>query len=159
MEDAFRQYKLNSKISKYCLCGAIARGVIGSCISRVYHFIGVSIPFHMPFIVSQYHDHNEKYIQFCTHLLGVERNFNMLVSKYGEVVQCGSGKSHWPFRSWMEATGCCGTRRCQSEYHIQTAAPIQGHDVKDRSRNRQSRNLHVHVSPQAEWIVQFAWRL
>ena len=66
-------------------------------------------------------------VQFCTHVLGVERNFNMLVSKYGEVVQCGSGKDHWPFRGWMKATGCCGTLRCQSEYHIQTAAPIQGY--------------------------------
>ena len=36
----------------------------------------------------------------------------MVVSKDGEVVHCGS-------------TGCCGTLRCQSEYHIQTAAPIQ----------------------------------
>ena len=26
-------------------------------------------------------------------------------------------KSHWPFRGWMEATGCCGTLRCQPEYH------------------------------------------
>ena len=31
-------------------------------------------------------------VQFCTHVLWVERNFNMLVSKDGEVVQCGSGK-------------------------------------------------------------------
>ena len=30
-------------------------------------------------------------VQLCTHVLGVERNFNMLVSKDGEVVQCGSG--------------------------------------------------------------------
>ena len=71
-------------------------------------------------------------VQLCTHVLGVdhvlgvERNFNMFVSKDGEVVQRGSGKSHWPFRGWMEATGCCGTLRCQSEYHIQAAAPIQG---------------------------------
>ena len=50
----------------------------------------------------------------------------MLVSKDGEIVQCGSGKSHWPFRGCIEATGCCGTPRCQSEYHIPTAALIQG---------------------------------
>ena len=40
-------------------------------------------------------------VQFCTHVLGVERNINMLVSK-DEVIQygsgAGSGKSHWPFR-------------------------------------------------------------
>ena len=66
-------------------------------------------------------------VQLCTHVLGVERNFNMFVSKDGEVVQRGSGKSHWPFRGWMEATGCCGTLRYQSEYHIQTAASIQGY--------------------------------
>ena len=38
--------------------------------------------------------------------------------------ECGSGKSHLPFRAfrgWMEAMKCCGTLRCQSEYHIQTA--------------------------------------
>ena len=59
-------------------------------------------------------------VQFCTHVLGIERNFNMLVSKDGEIVQCGSDKSHWPFRGWIEATGCCGTLRCETEYHIQT---------------------------------------
>ena len=42
-------------------CGAIPRGLIGLLISRLYHFIGVSIPFHIPLIVSEYHDHNEKY--------------------------------------------------------------------------------------------------
>ena len=29
--------------------------------SRLHHFIGVSIPFHMELIVSQYYDHNETY--------------------------------------------------------------------------------------------------
>ena len=29
--------------------------------NRLYHFIRVSIPFHMTLIVSQYHDHNERY--------------------------------------------------------------------------------------------------
>ena len=74
-------------------------------------------------------------VQFCTHVLGVERNFNMLVSKDGDVVQCGSGpvsgKSHWLFKGWMEATGCCGALRCQSEYPIQTAAPIQGYTWRE----------------------------
>ena len=47
-------HELNSKSSEHCLCGA--RGLIG-----LYHFIGVSILFHMPLIVSKYHDHNEIY--------------------------------------------------------------------------------------------------
>ena len=75
----------------------------------------------------------------------------MLVSKDGEVVQCGSGKSHWPFRGWMEATGCCGTLRCQSEYHILLLRYRDTHDMKDstdRQRSGKPRNLHVHVSPQ-----------
>ena len=53
--------KLNSKSSEYCLCGSIARVFIGLLISRLYHFIGESIPFHMSYIVSQYHVHNEIY--------------------------------------------------------------------------------------------------
>ena len=104
-----------------------------------------------------------QWVKLYSHILGVERNFNMLVSKYGEDVQCGSGKSHWPYRSWMEATGCCGTIRYQSEYHIQTAAPIQGYtdlrDSTDRPINGKPCNIHVHISPQTEWIVQFTWRL
>ena len=59
----------------------------------------------------------------------------MLVSKDGEIIQYGSGpgsgpvsgKSHWPFRGWIQVTGCCGTLRCQPECPIQTAAPIQGY--------------------------------
>ena len=41
----------------------------------------------------------------CTVLhsvLGVERNVNILVSKDGEIVQCGSGKGNWPFRVRVE---------------------------------------------------------
>ena len=43
----------------------------------------------------------------CTVLHSCSRGckFNMLVRKDGEVVQCGSDKSHWPFRGWMEVTG------------------------------------------------------
>ena len=50
-----QQNKLNS--SEYCLCGAIAWGLI----SRLYHVLDVSIIVHMPPIVSQYRDHNERY--------------------------------------------------------------------------------------------------
>ena len=28
-------------------------------------------------------------VQFCTHVIGVEQSFNMLVSKDGDVIQCG----------------------------------------------------------------------
>ena len=47
-------YKLCTKSSEYCLCGAIARGLL------IVPFIGVSIPFDMPLIMCQYHDHNER---------------------------------------------------------------------------------------------------
>ena len=44
------QRKLNSKSSEYCLCGAIVRGLIRLLIRKLYHFIGVSIPVHLPLL-------------------------------------------------------------------------------------------------------------
>ena len=80
----------------------------------------------------------------------------MLVSKDGEVVQCGSARAR--------AIGHLepGWKQCQSEYHIQSAAPIQvcrdKHDVKDRPRSGKprittdSRSFNSpfvhHISPQ-----------
>ena len=51
--------KLNSKSSECCFSGAIAQGLIG--LSQLCPFIGASIPFHMPLIVSQLHDNNVRY--------------------------------------------------------------------------------------------------
>ena len=40
--------------------------------------------------ISQCHSSQaSEMVQFCTHVLGVEQSFNMLVSKDGEVIQCG----------------------------------------------------------------------
>ena len=78
----------------------------------------------------------------------------MLVSKYGEVVQCGSGKSHWPFRGWIEATGCCGT-----------AYPLPGIDDSLRLLDNQqwfstmdlaSGYWKVAMSPEAKRKAEFA---
>ena len=80
-------------------------------------------------------------VQFCTPVLGVERNVNMLVSKDGEIVQCGSGKGHWPFRDWVEATGCCGTLPCQSSSTISKLRLRyrDTHDMNNRSRSGRPR--------------------
>ena len=60
----------------------IAWGLIGLYISRSYHFIGASIPFHMPCIVSQYHDLNEKYGQ---------ENGGGVRQKFAKISQCQTG--------------------------------------------------------------------
>ena len=75
-------------------------------------------------------------------LLGVERNFNMLVSKYCEVVQCGSGKSHCP-----RLDGSNGTLR-YSSVSVRVPYPNCGSDTGIHITWNIGQEIGEHVSPQ-----------
>ena len=69
-------------------------------------------------------------------------------------LSCGSGKGQWPFRDWVEATGCCSTIRC-----LRVPYPNCSSDTGIHMTWRIGQEVGDHVSPSTEWIVQFAWRL